>query len=979
MASHIRPPQQSSTSTSTATAPPPAMRPAMRPEMAAAATPAARPSAIRPPGVRSDGTAAIGSGEAGSEPPAVAQFVASMGTTTMKDGSKGSSVHSLQNALRASGFSVDADAKFGPKTEATVKRFQALHGLKPDGIVGPKTRAAFGNSLVDMMGAAELSRGSSGTPVRAMQQALRESGIDLKLDGKFGPQTAGALRTFQAQHGIAATGKLDAATRTAMANRIKPIMDGETAPTTSARPQPRPVPRPRPRPSTGSTTAPVVADKPGDLGTVPNTPPPGTATKPTKPATPNKFPNTPPPGTAAKPKVPNTPPPGTGTAPATAPRTVAPGLRSRHHDDDKFVPLYAATAFSESNTYRSKTDPYAVGAISQPTRKQDLGGQTYGTYQFESSVYKDGSKRSEKHVANSTLMRFARDKDNPYSEEMMGMLKKHGPGSSEFNTYWKGLATTDNKNFGLAQEAFMEKENRDKIDRFFKTARVSDEARKDPRLADVVMGSLNQYGGLANGQAAHLGALAAKSKTPMTADEVGVALQRYKHARVGSNFKSSPGAHKGIYNRIQREGRMFVGYDSKSPTAPPKPNKTAPTTSPRPQARPTQADASKPPATGATTDAKDPDAAIAPGNAAPQETADIDALLSADWGTKTFGRGDASESQTKMLQSALISLGYLPKDATADGKFGPNTANALMSFQVATSGVDSVALGKDKNGKDTFATDSTRNRLQGVVDGRVGPGTRGKLQAALRAERQRRLSGEKEPGQIRSMGDNPQQKADIARRLREQGKDPAAVMSIDVAQFKKLGLRPHVLESAIDAWENQFASGKVTNTTITVNDFELPDNMRRSFTIDLANPSAGMKQHEAVAHGVGSGSTFSGRFSRSQIDGSRQSVLGGSLVGARAYPGSKRHGLTVDGLERGINDKADPRLIRTHAPTNQSRMKERDIIGLSNSYKSWGCMVMEEEASKRYRRETRAEGGRFNFNFAPHDHYWGKTNDVNRD
>ena len=35
--------------------------------------------------------------------------------------------------------------------------------------------------------------------------------------------------------------------------------------------------------------------------------------------------------------------------------------------------------------------------------------------------------------------------------------------------------------------------------------------------------------------------------------------------------------------------------------------------------------------------------------------------------------------------------------------------------------------------------------------------------------------------------------------------------------------------------------------------------------------------------------------------------------------------------------------------------------------------------AERYRDAAREAGGLYQFNFAPHEQYWGKTNDVNRD
>jgi hypothetical protein len=62
----------------------------------------------------------------------------------LRRGDKGENVRRLQMALRARGYSLNADADFGPATERAVKGFQTEKGLRPDGIAGPNTYAALG-------------------------------------------------------------------------------------------------------------------------------------------------------------------------------------------------------------------------------------------------------------------------------------------------------------------------------------------------------------------------------------------------------------------------------------------------------------------------------------------------------------------------------------------------------------------------------------------------------------------------------------------------------------------------------------------------------------------------------------------------------------------------------------------------------------------------------------------------------------------
>jgi chitosanase len=57
---------------------------------------------------------------------------------------KGGDVRAVQEALQAAHLPVNVDGVYGPATEAAVRRFQTLRGLRPDGIAGPATRAALG-------------------------------------------------------------------------------------------------------------------------------------------------------------------------------------------------------------------------------------------------------------------------------------------------------------------------------------------------------------------------------------------------------------------------------------------------------------------------------------------------------------------------------------------------------------------------------------------------------------------------------------------------------------------------------------------------------------------------------------------------------------------------------------------------------------------------------------------------------------------
>jgi hypothetical protein len=66
---------------------------------------------------------------------------------TIRRGDDSPAVRTLQEKLKANGFDPGAaDGDFGPKTEAALKAFQRAKGLEADGVAGPRTWAALGET-----------------------------------------------------------------------------------------------------------------------------------------------------------------------------------------------------------------------------------------------------------------------------------------------------------------------------------------------------------------------------------------------------------------------------------------------------------------------------------------------------------------------------------------------------------------------------------------------------------------------------------------------------------------------------------------------------------------------------------------------------------------------------------------------------------------------------------------------------------------
>jgi len=156
----------------------------------------------------------------------------------LQNGSSGNYVTVLQVMLNRIGQNYPAiprvnpvDGIFGAQTEASVKRFQSIFNLTPDGIVGQATWYKLVFLYVGVTDLSELvsegqpftavqapasgvtlQEGSSGLAVSALQYFISivaqfNSGIPgLTIDGIFGPKTTQAVNAVQAQFGLPVTG-----------------------------------------------------------------------------------------------------------------------------------------------------------------------------------------------------------------------------------------------------------------------------------------------------------------------------------------------------------------------------------------------------------------------------------------------------------------------------------------------------------------------------------------------------------------------------------------------------------------------------------------------------------------------------------------------------------------------------------------------------------------------------------------------------
>ncbi|MCL6422175.1 NlpC/P60 family protein [Brachybacterium sp. JHP9] len=150
--------------------------------------------------------------------------------STLYRGVSSSRVADLQSALNENGASLTVDGKFGARTHAAVRDFQAANGLAVDGRVGPATRAALNGDAapVSQSSASDTSSSSSSSSSSILDSGRTQIGkryVWGSSNPSVGFDCSGLVVWAYSQNGISlprTSGQIAAAGKTISQSQAQP-------------------------------------------------------------------------------------------------------------------------------------------------------------------------------------------------------------------------------------------------------------------------------------------------------------------------------------------------------------------------------------------------------------------------------------------------------------------------------------------------------------------------------------------------------------------------------------------------------------------------------------------------------------------------------------------------------------------------------------------------------------------------------------
>ena len=126
---------------------------------------------------------------------------------------------------------------------------------------------------------------------------------------------------------------------------------------------------------------------------------------------------------------------------------------------------------------------------------------------------------------------------------------------------------------------------------------------------------------------------------------------------------------------------------------------------------------------------------------------------------------------------------------------------------------------------------------------------------------------------------------------------------------------------------------------LTIIDYSKPSTEKRFFVIDMEQKKILVNSH--VSHGKNSGGNIATSFSN-KVSSNKSSL--GFFLTENTYMGGNGYSLVLNGLEKGINDKAKERYIVIHGAdyANPKIAKSQGRLG-----RSLGCPALPRDISKK--------------------------------
>jgi hypothetical protein len=158
----------------------------------------------------------------------------------------------------------------------------------------------------------------------------------------------------------------------------------------------------------------------------------------------------------------------------------------------------------------------------------------------------------------------------------------------------------------------------------------------------------------------------------------------------------------------------------------------------------------------------------------------------------------------------------------------------------------------------------------------------------------------------------------------------SATVLYDSLRLQDFGLNEKAFKYAWKGYKNLLEKGKLKNTgVISICDFSQSSRNKRLYIIDLDDMRVSVNTY--VAHGRKSGGEFANSFSNSP--NSHKSSLGFYITG-QTYFGQHGLSLRINGIEKGINDRALARNIVVHGSeyTGDNFLESNPFNG-----RSYGC------------------------------------------